>query len=198
VIAVRRARPPDASGIAAVHVAAWQSAYAGILPSDYLARISVARQAAHYGAAIRSGGGVHVAVASGVDVPEGSPPRLVGFATSGPARWSEVMGRRLADGEIETLYVLDDWRDRGLGRRLVRAAAASLVEAGCRTLFLWVLRDNPSRWFYERMGGRAAARGTVPVAGQAVPQVAYVWNPIGLLLPGNGGGGGGNGDGKQT
>ena len=182
MIAVRRARPPDASGIAAVHVAAWQSAYAGILPSAYLARISMARQAAHYDAAIRSGGGVHVAVASGVDVPEGSPPRLVGFATSGPARWSEVMGRRLADGEIETLYVLDDWRDRGLGRRLVRAAAASLVEAGCRTLFLWVLRDNPSRWFYERLGGRPVADATIYVGGRPLVQTAFVWDPIEKLL----------------
>jgi GNAT superfamily N-acetyltransferase len=182
VIAVRRARPADAPGIGAVHVAAWQSAYAGILPGDYLARMSVARQAAHYDMAIRSESDVHVAVASGIDVPEGSSPRLVGFATSGLARWSEVMGRRLADGEIETLYVLDDWRDRGLGRRLVRAAAASLLEAGCRTLFLWVLRDNPSRWFYERLGGQPVADATIMAGGRPVVQTAFVWDPIEKLL----------------
>ncbi|HJS84467.1 MAG TPA: GNAT family N-acetyltransferase [Acetobacteraceae bacterium] len=182
MIAVRRARPADAPGIGAVHVAAWQSAYPGILPSDFLARMSVARQAAHYEATIRAGGGVHVAMASGLDVPEGAMPRLVGFATSGPARWSDVMGRRLADGEIETLYVLDDWHERGLGRRLVRAAAASLLEAGCRTLFLWVLRDNPSRWFYERLGGRAVADATIMVGGRPVVQTAFVWDPIEKLL----------------
>lgn len=182
MIAIRRARPADAPGIGAVHVAAWQSAYPGILAGDYLSRMSARRQAAHYEAAIRMGDGVHVAVASGLDVPEGSAPRLVGFATSGLARWSEVMGRRLADGEIATLYVLDDWRDRGVGRRLVRAAAASLLEDGCRTLFLWVLRDNPSRWFYERLGGRAMADAAIMVGGRWVMQTAFVWDSIEKLL----------------
>ncbi len=182
MISVRRARPADAPAIGAIHVAAWQSAYPGILPGDYLARMSVARQVAHYDAAIRGRGHAHVATASGKDVPEGSMPLVVGFATSGPARWSDLMGRRLADGEIETLYVLDDWRDRGLGRGLVRAAAGSLLEAGCRTVFLWVLHDNPSRWFYERLGGRPVADATIMVGGRSVVQTAFVWDPIEKLL----------------
>jgi ribosomal protein S18 acetylase RimI-like enzyme len=182
MIGVRRARPADAPAIGAVHVAAWQSAYPGILPDDYLARMSVGRQAAYYDAAIRGRGDVHVATASGIDVPEGSASRVVGFATSGLARWNSMMGRRLADGEIETLYVLDDWRDRGLGRRLVRAAASSLLEAGCRSLFLWVLRENPSRWFYERLGGRRMADAAITVGGRPVVQTAFVWDSIEKLL----------------
>ena len=118
---------------------------------------------------------MHVATASGLDVgPAGGPPRVVGFVTGGPAR----RGRRpdgLGEGEIETLYVLDDWRERGLGRRLMRAAAAHLAASGCRSAFVWVLRENPSRWFYERLGGRVAAEATVRVAGTAVVQMAYVW-----------------------
>lgn len=165
---VRPARPADAASIGAVHVAAWRSAYAGILPGSYLAQLSALRQAAGYDAAIRGGAGVFVATAAG---------KVVGFATSGPARTP------LADGEVETLYVLDDFREQGAGRHLLRASATWLAQRGCSSLFLWVLRDNPSRWFYERLGGRAVARGTVPVAGQAVPQVAYAWDPIGLLLP---------------
>ncbi len=46
MITIRRARPADAAAIGAVHVAAWRSAYPGILPDDYLARLSVPRQAA--------------------------------------------------------------------------------------------------------------------------------------------------------
>ena len=108
---------------------------------------------------------MHVATASGPDVgPAGGPPRVVGFVTGGPAR--HAGGRSgLGEGEIETLYVLDDWRERGLGRRLMRAAAAHLAASGCKSAFVWVLRDNPSRWFYERLGGRPAAEATVRVAG---------------------------------
>ena len=182
MIGVRRAQPADAPGIAAVHVATWQSTYPGILPDDFLAGMSVPRQAAYYEAAIRGRGMVHVATASGADVSNGSTPRIVGFATSGLARLNDSTGRRLADGEIETLYVLDDWRDRGLGRRLVRAAAASLLKADCRSVFLWVLRDNPSRWFYQRLGGRRLADSTIRVGGRLVVQTAFVWDPIEKLL----------------
>ncbi|MDE2005745.1 MAG: GNAT family N-acetyltransferase [Rhodospirillales bacterium] len=168
MIAIRPAREDDAPGIGAVHVAAWRSAYAGILPAAYLARLSAARQAAYYGAAIRAGAPVFVAAA----------PEIVGFTTCGRGRG----GRSLGEGEIETLYVGDDWRERGIGRGLMRAAADALAARGCRSAYLWVLRDNPSRWFYARLGGKVAAEMAIRVGGATVPQVAMVWNPIETLL----------------
>jgi hypothetical protein len=182
MIAIRRARPSDAIAIAAVHVAAWRSTYPGILPDGFLARLSVPRQAAHYDAAIRSSTAVFVAAASGPDVPPGSGPRIVGFTTAGRARGGEIAGRRLGEGEVETLYVLDDWRERGVGRKLMCTAAANLAETGCRSCFVWVLRDNPSRWFYQRLGGRPVAEAMIQFAGQKVPQTAFVWDPIERLL----------------
>jgi GNAT superfamily N-acetyltransferase len=182
MISVRRARASDAVSIGAVHVAAWRSAYPGILPDNFLARLSVPRQAAHYDAAIRSSStGVFVAAASGTDVPPGSGARIMGFATAGRARGGEF-SRRLGEGEVETLYVLDDWRDRGIGRKLMRAAGAYLAEAGCKSCFVWVLRDNPSRWFYQRLGGRPMADAMIQFAGAKVPQTAFVWDPIERLL----------------
>ena len=181
MISIRRARPSDAVSIAAVHVAAWRSAYPGILPEGYLARLSVPRQAAYYDAAIRSSTAVFVAAASGTDVPPGSGARIVGFTTAGRARGGEF-ARRLGEGEVETLYVLDDWRERGVGRRLMRAAATHLADTGCKSCFVWVLRDNPSRWFYQRLGGRPMAEAVIRFAGQPVPQTAFVWDPIERLL----------------
>lgn len=177
MISIRRARPADAPAMGAAHVAAWRSAYPGILPDDYLAGLSVTRQAAQYDKAIRAGAGVYVAAASGLDVPAGAGQRVVGFTTVGRARAAGI-----AEGEIETLYVLDDWRDRGLGRRLMRAGAGHLAGAGCRSAFLWVLSGNPSRWFYLRMGGKTAAAGSTSVAGTTIAQTAFVWNPIERLL----------------
>jgi ribosomal protein S18 acetylase RimI-like enzyme len=189
VISVRPARPTDAAAIGAVHVAAWRSAYPGILPDAFLSRLSVPRQAAYYDSAIRGGVGVHVATASGPDLGmaerAGGGARVIGFVSDAPAR-TQVLGAAdpapLGDGEIETLYVLDDWRDRGLGRRLMRAAAAHLAAAGCGSAFVWVLRDNPSRWFYERLGGKPVAESTISVGGAPVVQMAYVWSPIDKLV----------------
>lgn len=183
MIAVRRARPDDAPGIAAVHVAAWRSAYAGILDDAYLANLSEARLAAFYQRAIldRHGGhAVFVATAGGTDRPgdrAGSEAAVVGFASGGRARRSG-----LAEGEVETLYVLDDYRERGVGRRLMRAMAAHLRAIGCNSALVWVLAENQARWFYRHIGGRQAMHGSVLVAGRPVRQTALVWDPIDTLL----------------
>jgi ribosomal protein S18 acetylase RimI-like enzyme len=182
VISIRRARPADAVAIGAVHVAAWRSTYPGILSDEFLAGLSIPRQAAHYDQAIRSSAAVFVAIASGTDLPTGNTPRIVGFATAGRSRMRQVSGQNLAEGEVETLYVLDDWRERGIGRRLMRATATHLIEMGCKSAFLWVLRDNPSRWFYQRLRGKAVAEACVQVGGQTVPQTAFVWDPIEKLF----------------
>jgi GNAT superfamily N-acetyltransferase len=166
---IRRAVVADAVAIAAVHVAAWRSAYPGILPDAYLARMSVTRQAIGYERSIRHGVSVHVAHGPGT-------PRVCGFATAAPHAGT------LGDGEIETLYVLDDWRDQGVGRGLMAAVARDLAGAGCASAYCWVLSGNPSRYFYQRIGGRPAAQATVNVAGIAIPQTAYVWAPIDRLF----------------
>lgn len=182
MISIRRARPSDAAAIGEIHASVWRSSYAGILPAPYLAGLSATRLAGFYQRAIldrQDGHAVFVAVAGGVDAPiRGlSGPTVVGFASGGRARRAGV-----ADGEVETLYLLEDWRDRGAGRRLMRAMAAHLRAVGCRSAMLWVLRDNPTRWFYQHLGGREAAHESIRVAGQPVEQTAFVWDPIESLL----------------
>jgi GNAT superfamily N-acetyltransferase len=167
---IRPALLSDGAAIAAVHVAAWRSAYAGLLPDWTLTELSARRQESYYGRVIRGGGIVHVA-----EPPEEGEgvPAVVGFVTA-----SRASPRVVADGEIETLYVLDDWREQGFGRGLIRAAARDLAAAGCRSAFVWVLSGNPSRWFYERLGGVRSVEGSVSVGGQSQPQTAFVWDPI--------------------
>jgi ribosomal protein S18 acetylase RimI-like enzyme len=182
VIAIRRARPADADAIGEAHVAVWRSTYAGILPEDYLASMSASRQAAQWRRLLAfpaAGHAVFVAVATGPDSPDldSGAPRVVGFASGGRAR----SGVREA-GEIETLYLLEDWRERGVGRRLMRALAAHLNAIGCRSVMLWVLKDNPSRWFYQHLGGRPVAEQIIRFAGEPVMQLGLLWEPITVLL----------------
>lgn len=170
MIAIRPARITDAAAIGAVHVAGFRSAYPGILPDHYLQNLSARRLGMMYAQSIAQGGIVHV-----IARPDPAP-RVLGFVTAGPARSQD-----LAQGEVQTLYVLDDFRDQGLGRHLLCAAARSLRLAGLNSLFVWVLRDNPARFFYAHLGGAARREGLTHVAGTAVPQIAYVWDPISKL-----------------
>jgi hypothetical protein len=56
------------------------------------------------------------------------------------------------------------------------------MDIGCKSAFLWVLRDNPSRWFYQRLGGRPVAETYTTIAGEKICQTAFVWDPIQQLL----------------
>jgi ribosomal protein S18 acetylase RimI-like enzyme len=175
LIAVRRARTADAPGIGAVHVSTWRSAYPGVLPDSYLANLSVARQTAYYDRAIRIGLGVQVAVLASADQPDRS--RVVGFSTARRHRGNDV-----AEGEVETLYVLDDWKEHGIGRHLLRASGQHLAAMGCKSAFAWVLRDNPASFFYEHLGGKRVATSMTRVGGSDVVQTAYAWDPIERLI----------------
>jgi ribosomal protein S18 acetylase RimI-like enzyme len=167
---VRRAATGDAAAIGAVHVTAWRSAYPGILPADYLAGLSYARQALHYDRAIRAGAGVFVATF-------GTPARVVGFCSADRSRRPA-----LAEGEIETLYMLDDFREQGAGRRLMARAAAHMAGLGLGSAFVQVLSENPARWFYQRLGGRLALEETIRFASVDLRQSVYCWDRLDALL----------------
>ncbi|WP_249732091.1 GNAT family N-acetyltransferase [Roseococcus sp. SDR] len=163
--------------MARVHLAAWRSTYAGILPEAYLTTLSAERESLDYERAILQRRGGHagfVAIADGQEIPGGG---VVGFITGGLSRRPGI-----AEGEVETLYLLDDFRDRGVGRRLMRAMASHLASLGAESAFAWVLEDNPSRWFYARLGAKLVAREALTFAGQRTTQLAYAWEPIHTLL----------------
>jgi GNAT superfamily N-acetyltransferase len=174
VSAVSRIRPAhgeDALDLARIHVEAWQATYPGLLPDDYLSALSVSDEAIAWTRRLGQPARDQVLV---VEL-EG---RVRGFALAGPAR-----GRPFGiAGEIYALYVDIDWQNRGLGRALLGAALASLRDAGMGGALAWVLGGNPSRYFYEALGGRLLGERQERFAGALLPEVAYGWSDIAAWL----------------
>jgi GNAT superfamily N-acetyltransferase len=75
--------------------------------------------------------------------------RSVGFALffSTYSTWEGCAGIHLED-----IFVLETARGKGVGRKLMAALAAIAVTRGCPRLELSVLRWNPARGFYHRLG----------------------------------------------
>lgn len=176
---IRPASAQDDAGIATVYVDAWRSAYAAILPHRVLLGMSYEQQARHWLWTIRDRPGAQsVIVASEAD------DGVVGFASFGPARFGyrPAVGRFAgADekvGEVYTLYVLPDFQERGIGRQLLAGAFAALVERRYRCGFLWALRDNHARYFYERAGGKLVAERRERLWGCVTDQVCYGWTDL--------------------
>ena len=49
---------------------------------------------------------------------------------------------------------------------------------GKRSMFAWVLAENPSRLFYEAAGGRLLGSQNIQIGGVALEEVAYGWDDI--------------------
>ena len=80
--------------------------------------------------------------------------RLVGFLQIGAARPDPLYGPVLpGDVELRRIYVLSDYQNRGIGRRLIDAALQEPVAKAARHVFLDVWEENlGARKLYERYG----------------------------------------------
>ncbi len=168
---IRPARPEDAAAIARVNGDTWRATYRGIFPDAVLERRGREPDAVE-----RRRKWLEEPATLAFVAEEGG--EVVGIAAAGPPR-AAMPGY---DAELFAIYVLPASQGTGLGRGLVEAVAGALAKGGSRSLFLWVLRDNPGgRGFYERLEGRLIAERTETVEGVAVAEVAYGWPDLGPL-----------------
>ena len=86
--------------------------------------------------------------------------------------YSTFLGR--AGLYLEDLFVVPQWRGRGIGRQLLAFVARVAVARGCGRMEWSVLNWNePAIRFYRRMGARAMDEWTVyRVTGEALTQLA--------------------------
>lgn len=171
---IGRATVNNASDVAKVYVDTWRATYAGIIPDRSLLGMSYERQAAEWAWLIRNRNDVQPVIVA-TEAKHG----VVGMTSLGLSRpGGRPSGGPYAEsriGEVFTLYVRPEHQERGIGRQLLSAAFAALAELDCVRAMVWVLRDNPSRYFYERMGGAGIAERRERIGGREVDEIAYGW-----------------------
>jgi ribosomal protein S18 acetylase RimI-like enzyme len=168
--AIRPAHPDDAGAIGRIDVETWQATYAGVLATPYLVGLSAEKRERGWAGVIRrEPRDVRVAVG-----PDGA---ILGFGSCGGCRDEPNY-----TGEVFTLYVAPDWQNQGVGRALLLALFARLVERGNPSAVIWVLSENPSRFFYQRLGGREIRRKNLPFAGAQVAATGFGWPDLPAYL----------------
>lgn len=169
VVDLRIATLEDAEAIARIHVETWRNTYAGLLPDDLLVGMSLEKQTRMWQRMLRSGETTIVA----------EDPRygVIGFGSYGPNRSK----RSNFTGEVFTLYLLPDFQGLGIGQGLLQALFGALAREGHETGLIWVLAANPSRFFYEAMGGKPVASRNTQMGSQTVREVAYGWESVHAL-----------------
>lgn len=144
---VREPVEADADAMGALHVRAWQAAYRGVMPDEYLDGLRVQDRADLWRRSIAEGslqqgrGRLLVAEHGG---------QVQGFAAFGPEAGGDPAEHV---GELYALNVDPPAWGRGLGRALVRAVTDELLAARFVSAVLWVVPENArARGLYESEG----------------------------------------------
>jgi len=160
---IRRAETADAGTIARVHVDSWRSTYAGIVPAEFLASLSVDNREQMWRKML--------AAADALMFVAEDETGVFGFACGGKLR--EAL--ESYDAELYAIYLLREGQGKRAGRSLFQALTQALQAAGYSGIALWVLKENPAVKFYERMGGKQIARKPIEIGGVQLEEVAFGW-----------------------
>ena len=169
---VRTARPSDAAAMGALVVRAWQRAYRGLMPDDYLDDLRAEDRADQWTRVITSElhppGAVFAADDDG---------RVVGFIAVG----GETDVADATRGEVYAINVDPDRWGHGVGRALLAAGCGHLRAVGFATAVLWVHRDNARACrFFRAAGWRAdGTERRIDALGVEVPVVRYHHSLVG-------------------
>lgn len=141
---IRKAQIQDSEDMGSIHVRAWQAAYRGIMPNDYLDGLRAEDRSAMWRRSF-------------ANPPPGQQLRVVlvgeevaGFAEFGLEE-SESPGPDV--GQLYAINLDPSHWGRGLGRALLREVTQALADSDYRYAVLWVAPENVrARGLYESEG----------------------------------------------
>ncbi|MDE0537493.1 MAG: GNAT family N-acetyltransferase [Rhodospirillales bacterium] len=165
----RRAHPDDAPAIAHAYVEAWRDTYPGLVPDEALLNKSPEIQAVRWARVIDRA--IEKKSPEIVVVAEDRTQGVIGVGTCGPNR----QRRSGFAGEVYALYIHPDFQEQGNGRGLLLRLFEELSGAGLDSVVVWVLAANPSRYFYEAMGGRREFERVERLWGADLKETGYGW-----------------------
>ncbi|MBL7778082.1 MAG: GNAT family N-acetyltransferase [Chitinophagales bacterium] len=168
-INIRTATPRDAEQIAFVHIDSWRTTYRSIVSDNFLDNLNGQTKSNFWESVLTTkSDNVFVAESDG---------EIIGFAAGGQSR-----DKNNFDSELYAIYVLQQHQHKNIGRLLLTATAKYLQTSGHSSLYVWVLADNNSRTFYERLGGELFDSKEIEIGGQQMTEIAYGWSELSKLI----------------
>jgi len=163
---IRNVELGDLKSLARVHVDCWCETYSGIVPEAYLDSLKYTDRQVMWEKLLprRPEHGATFVI-------EGSEGDIIGFADCGPAREHE----HGFSGELYAIYLLSRYQGNGHGRDLIYKVMETFKNLGHDSFYLWVLRDNPTKNFYEKVGGTYLKSQPIDIGGVELIEDLYYW-----------------------
>jgi GNAT superfamily N-acetyltransferase len=169
-VVIRKAKPTDAPAMARINVATWRDSYGKFLPRQLMMELSCSQKQAeieNFFARWEENQAVAL-------VAENKNGEMMAFIMAGKNHRQDLRYM----GEIYNLHVTPAFQSQGIGRYLVYRASQVFRQRNWHTMMVWALAENPSRRFYEKLGGRVIAQNVNEYRGFTAPVIAYGWNEL--------------------
>lgn len=164
----------DAAEIANVHINSWREAYVGLMPQAFLDDRPL-----FFRNRYRLWKKVTTDPIHRTFVAECPHNGVIGFVNGSAAR-----DKALAEyAEVYCLYLLKKYHSKRIGRELLRMYFEEMKKKGFKKAYLWVLKDNPTVKFYEKMGGvHNGHTKEAEIAGNKMTELCFVWEDLDLEI----------------
>lgn len=161
---IRDAVVDDANAMGHLHVRAWQAAYRGVMPDQYLDGLRADDRVELWRGQISRADRPPLLVAVLADV-------VVGFAALG----AEQPPTSPSCGELYAMNLDPDYWGQGIGRALLHDVTQALIALGYDEAVLWVVPENErARSLYESDGWSAdGGVSTEDILGVTVTDIRY-------------------------
>ena len=154
---IKRAQKEDADIIGEVHSAAWKQTYQGVFSQEYLDSDSPSARREEFLSSLNDRNCVYLLLKD-----DDQAAGIVKLALNGN------------DIEIASIYILEEYRGRGFGRKVLEYIFSEYEDC---PIVLWVLEANlNARAFYKKCGFELTDKTRLIDRGGSFKQLMYVRN----------------------
>jgi len=167
---IRKASKEDIIDVSRVYVDSWRTTYRGLIPDEYLDQLS------YQDAEKRWEDFLNKENSSFIYIAINSTGKIIGFASG------KSIDDKCYAGELYSLYLFQECRGLGVGKKLITFVAKHFKEKGIDSMMVWVMLKNKSGLgFYKHLGGKEYIRRTSSFGGTIVEDIAYGWKDVSKL-----------------
>lgn len=168
---IRTANLDDAQGIAKVHVDSWKTTYKGIIPNDFLNNLSYEQRTELWEKNIARADNYVV-------IAENNEGQIIGFADA----WKREDNVTENSGDLTSIYLLEKYQGNGIGKKLFKELFNHFKQMGYEKVFVEVLEENKTRFFYEYYGAKLVKTVQIKIGGKILQELIYEWNNVNEVM----------------
>ena len=166
-VLVRRVKIEDANRIADIKIDGWQTAYKGIIDDLFLNNMNKDIETSKRKNDIEKENNIFVAEVKG---------NIVGFCLFRDFI-KDIDIYPDYDCEVSSLYVDNNFKRKGIGKKLMKKVFEYLKKNGKKKMILGCLKDNySSKKFYEKIGGKIIKTDQIEIGDKKYDLDIYEFN----------------------